>query len=248
VGGDLTGRIRFPLLASFARPLCDTDPVANSAATRDNAALAHQLAEAARTEIDPWPTWPGGWPNEADTALIDAVFSTRARYETVVRPLLGRWHDSGLGSGRLSSLLACGPDKLAEVLKNRQLVPGSSQDRPTKVEAVLDVAARMVGEQLDTPEEIRAAAAEGHTQVRRLIQGTSGVGPAQSSYFLMLLGVSGVKADTMVTRWVERTLDSGSLPPEKVEALVVAAAKELKKPATDLDHAIWRTESSRRQG
>lgn len=245
--GDLTGRARFPLLASCDRPLCDTDPVANPAATRDNAALAHQLAEAARTEIDPWPTWPGGWPNEADTALIDAVFSTRARYETVVRPLLGRWHDSGLGSGRLSSLLVCGPDKLADVLKNRQLVPGRSHNRPTKVEAVLDVAARMVDAQLDTPEEIRAAAKD-HTHVRRLIQETSGVGPAQSSYFLMLLGVSGVKADTMVTRWVERTLGSGSLPPEKVEALVAAAAKELKKSATDLDHAIWRTESTKRRG
>lgn len=64
----------------------------------------------------------------------------------------------------------------------------------------------------------------------------------------MLLGVSGVKADTMVTRWVERTLGLDSLSPEKVEALVIAAAKELKKPATDLDHAIWRTESTRRRG
>jgi hypothetical protein len=246
-GGDLTNWGPFPFGDSGDKLICDTAPVANSAADRDNAALAHQLAEAARTEIDPWPTWPGGWPNEADTALIDAVFSTRARYETVVRPLLGRWHDSGLGSGHLSSLLACGPDKLAEVLKNRQLVPGRSHNRPTKVEAVLDVAARMVEAQLDTPEEIRAAAAGDHTYVRRLIQGTSGVGPAQSSYFLMLLGVSGVKADTMVTRWVERTLTLGSLPPEKVEALVVAAAKVLKKSATDLDHAIWRTESTSRR-
>ena len=33
-----------------------------------------------------WPKWRGGWPNRADLALLDAVYSTRKRYETSVIP------------------------------------------------------------------------------------------------------------------------------------------------------------------
>ncbi len=29
---------------------------------------------------DQIPAWPGGWPDEIDAALIDAVFSVRAHY------------------------------------------------------------------------------------------------------------------------------------------------------------------------
>jgi hypothetical protein len=209
--------------------------------------LARRLADGARRQIDPWPTWPGGWPNDADTALLDAVFSTRARYDTVVRPLLQRWHDSGLSSGALSSLLAAGPDTLTKTLQNRQLVPGRSTNRLTKDAAVLDIASRMVDADLDAANDIKAAAVADPARVRNLIQETPGVGPAQSAYFLMLLGVPGVKADTMVTRWVERALDTGPLTPHQIESLVAAAAELLDVPSTELDHAIWRTESTRRR-
>ena len=29
---------------------------------------------------DAWPEWQGGWPGEMSTALLDAVYSVRARY------------------------------------------------------------------------------------------------------------------------------------------------------------------------
>jgi hypothetical protein len=29
-------------------------------------------------ELGEWSEWPGGWPAEADVAMIDAVFSTSA--------------------------------------------------------------------------------------------------------------------------------------------------------------------------
>ena len=41
-------------------------------------------------------TWPGGWPGEIEAALIDAVFSIRARYgtgENGVRGVVKRWRD-----------------------------------------------------------------------------------------------------------------------------------------------------------
>src|SRR5215203_2514757 len=52
-------------------------------------------------------SWPGGWPGEADTAIVDAVFSTRANYRTTVLPLVRRYRqwDQRPASGRASALL-----------------------------------------------------------------------------------------------------------------------------------------------
>jgi len=33
-----------------------------------------------------WPKWEGGWQGRADLALLDAIYSTRQRYETAVLP------------------------------------------------------------------------------------------------------------------------------------------------------------------
>jgi hypothetical protein len=46
-----------------------------------------KLLQSIENEIGGWAAWPGGWPEDADIALIDAVFSARTKYEAVVRPL-----------------------------------------------------------------------------------------------------------------------------------------------------------------
>jgi hypothetical protein len=65
-------------------------------------------------------------------------------------------------------------------------------------------------------------------------------------YLLMLLGHSGVKADTWIVRFVEDALGRRSSPKE-AEALINAAAADLAVDATALDHAIWRHMSTRRR-
>lgn len=71
-----------------------------------------------------------------------------------------------------------------------------------------------------------------------------GLGGVTWTYLLMLLGHSGVKADTWVVRFVEEGLGRPSSAKE-AEALVAAVAADLGVQATALDHAIWRHMSSR---
>lgn len=69
--------------------------------------------------------------------------------------------------------------------------------------------------------------------------GTKGLGPVTWEYFLMLVGHDGVKADTLVTRFVAEAL--GRRPTvDEVGQLVTAAAQDLDMSASDLDHTIWR--------
>ena len=197
-------------------------------------------------EIGEWAAWPGGWPDEADTALIDAVFSARARYETVVRPLVDRYRGwDGRRPGRdLNALLTVDRDELFSRLDNRQVVPGGSG--ALKVDAVLETAATMVGEGLNSPSEIRVAAGENPWTVRTIMQRTRGVGVATSSYFLMLMGIEGIKADTMVVGFVESALDR-PVGQKEAEKLVGLASERLSCKRIDLDHAIWRHESDLRR-
>jgi hypothetical protein len=213
-------------------------------------AIANVLVDRLNERIGDWDLLPDGWHDDADLALVDTVFSTRARYDTTVLPLVRRWKDAPdrPPGRRLSSLTAAGREILASVVRNNQLVPGRSPTRLRKVDAVLDVAARIVAEGLDTPDQIRSRAAQGVPELRKLIQVTPGVGPAQSAYFLMLLGIQGVKADTLVSSWVESAVDSGALSQQQVEEVVTLAAASLAKDPILVDYAIWRAESTRRQG
>lgn len=202
-----------------------------------------QLVKAVREALgDDLATWPGGWSNEVDTCIVDAVFSTRANYRTTVLPLVRRYRDwPERPAGRTASSLAqIDTDALINVT-NRQLVPGRNPHRLLKAAAAKQVAANLAGSELNTAAELVGADPR---YVRAVIQRTVGVGPAQSSYLLMLLGIDGVKADTLVTAFVRDHVPEAN--PSTIESLVTAAAKRMKIRATDLDHAIWRYESDKR--
>lgn len=58
--------------------------------------------------------WPGGWPDEIEAALIDAVFSVRARYgsrerKTGVFGAVTRWRDHRAASANDLRVLADTP-------------------------------------------------------------------------------------------------------------------------------------------
>lgn len=210
--------------------------------------LAAQLSAA--TQSITWREFRG-WPDDADAALVDTVLSTRSRYTTTVLPRVHAWIDSPLRpAGRgLQAIVAAGPDVLATVLNTRQFVPGRSRKRLTKIAAIVDVATRLSTDEhrLNTADDLRAAAHADCAGLRHLIQQTRGVGPAQSSYFLMLLGVQGVKADTLVTSFVARHVESPRpLGSHDIEAIVAATARRLGRTPIELDHAIWAKESEAR--
>jgi hypothetical protein len=194
-----------------------------------------------------WTT-PDGWPGEADSSLVDSIFSTRAKYEVVVRPLVERFRESELRdpSGSLATLASVSSEALMNVVKNRQNVPGRSPDRLSKVDAVRAVASLLVAQKWSTPSQIIDAAITFPKEFRATFIKTSGVGQAQYSYFLMLLGIPGVKPDTLVTAWVERELGLSSVSQKDIQRIVVEAAQQISIDATTVDHTIWSEESKAR--
>lgn len=218
--------------------------------------LARTLRVRLEQEIDPWPTWRGGWPGESDTALDDAVFSTRTKYEPTVLSIVGRWREArnGLGPQALgvSAFRRIGRARLHEIIDNDQVAPGT---KTLKVDVVLELAELLLNHSppLDTASEITRHAATHTKELRHLLQSVPGVGRATSAYFLMLLGVEGVKADTLVTAWVSARLQEHPstcrpLSQAEVEDIVRHTARLMGKSLIDVDHAIWRTESTRRAG
>ena len=64
------------------------------------------------------------------------------------------------------------------------------------------------------------------------------------TYFLMLCGVPGVKADRMIVRYVSEALGR-SVDSRTAAVLVGAVADQMPVTRSKLDHAIWRKESGR---
>jgi hypothetical protein len=60
-----------------------------------------------------------------------------------------------------------------------------------------------------------------------------------ATYFLMNLGIPGVKADVMVKRFVEAALGAATSA-ENAANLVTNAADNLNADVIRLDHAIWK--------
>lgn len=187
--------------------------------------------------------FPEGWPGNVELALIDTVLSIRAVYgvtaDTGVRGAIKRykaaterteWDD-------LKALGTADPVWLSEVLSNRQ-----KTGRVLKAEAIVSAAGRLADAGVLHSEDVDR---NSDTQ-RRAYCGTRGLGPVTWQYFLMLVGHDGVKADTLVTRFVTEALGRKS-DSETVARLVTKAAADLDMPAADLDHSIWRHMSSPRR-
>lgn len=188
---------------------------------------------------DEWATWPGGWPGQAELAVIDAVFSVQARYGTEttgVRRCISRWRDHrGVGTSPLDDLrrladLADRPDELARIFDNGSKLPGGT----TKSHAVALAAQQLI----DAGATSSADLTHDRSELRHAWCSVHGLGDVTWTYALMLLGVQGVKADTMIRRFVSDATgrDAGT---KDAQRLIQAAAGKLGVDAIQLDHAIW---------
>ncbi|GGL98834.1 hypothetical protein [Nakamurella endophytica] len=182
-----------------------------------------------------WAKWPGGWPGEVEVALIDAVLSIRARYgspDTGVRGAIGRYRNHSGRSGHLddlSALAATDPAELAATLHNRQKVSGTF-----KADLIVLAAQGLLASGVDHAEDVHGDSAD----QRRAYTRIHGLGPVTWEYFTMLLGHPGVKADTWIVRFVQQAIGRSASAGEAA-ALVKAAAAQLEKESSHLDHAIW---------
>ena len=193
---------------------------------------------------EPWAEWPGGWPDEVEAALIDAVLSIRANYgsssSTGVRGAVRRYRDE-VGGGPLNDLArlaAYSPAQLESVLKNQQKTSGVSKAQAITEAANALIAAGVTKAEHVSPEDHRSA----YTRVQ-------GLGKVTWEYFTMLLGHPGIKADTWITRWVSDAVGADrQLTSAHANELLKQAATELGIDAggaerpnlTQLDHAIWK--------
>jgi hypothetical protein len=205
--------------------------------------------EAVLGKPEDWPKWRGGWLHRADLALLDAVYSTRQEYETTVLPKVLKWRDK-YAQPRQPELEYLAQLSAAEIQNafGANRLPGVKPSR-YKSEGVIETAKRLVSlsPQLASAEMIVEAVNHGHSKsVRSELERTKGVGPATSSYFLILLGVDGVKVDTLLGRWVRRETKDELIRNEEIEALVGKVATDhFNVNKQQLDYAIWRHESTK---
>ncbi|MGX1739815.1 hypothetical protein ACWIB8_11730 [Corynebacterium flavescens] len=187
----------------------------------------------------------GGYPQEISTALIDAVFSIQAKYDSAtpgkgVRnrvQVFRSAHPDVVNS--LSALVDLGVERLVQIM-------GSGKTgRRLKAGAVLEAAAGYAALGVDSADDFRSL---DPVTVRPIYTNVQGLGYVTFEYFTMLLGIPGVKTDIMVKRFIAEALSSAGL--ENVDAkrtrqLVEEAhfATCLGKDLTHFEHAIWLSQS-----
>lgn len=187
---------------------------------------------------DTWKPWPGGWPEQIEAALIDAVLSIAAQYgtpENGVRGAVARYR-AAVGSERpndLAQLAAYDPEELQSVL-NDQMVSGR-----TKASAIVEAAGNLLGKEVKSASDLDPH----NPEQKRAYTAVHGLGPVTWEYLGMLLGKPGVKADRWILRFVSRGLGR-DLSPTEARSLLHEVADHLDATPTELDHAIWAYERS----
>jgi hypothetical protein len=179
--------------------------------------------------------WPGGWPSEIEAALIDAIFSIRARYgnrskRTGVYGAVARWREHRKPPADDLRILAATPEPQLRDITNSGRLAGR-----TKAQVVLDAAKALV--EVGVVHSVHLKNRE--DEARKAYLSVKGCGPVTWAYFRMLLGHDDVKADTWVTRFVQDKLP-GVTTHTEVSRLVHRVASRLEVDARQLDHAIWR--------
>lgn len=204
-------------------------------------------------EPENWPMWRGGWLNRADLALLDAVYSARQRYETTVLPKVKEWRARYPmpATPELDYLSRIDEREIREVFGETVMPGGRGPARQRKKKSVgsVETAKRLCASepQLASARDIvTEVSLNGSERTLALLRETKGIGPATASYFLILLGISGVKVDTLLGSWVKSQLGNPSLTDYAINALVTEVAYGFKREAHELDYAIWRHESVRR--
>ncbi len=179
--------------------------------------------------------YPGGWPSEIESALLDAILSIRARYgapDSGVRGAVQKWRTHRLPDrpDDLQVLAKGSGPEISSILGNRQVLSGGS----FKTDAAIQAASRLGAAGVQHAADLDPSSAE-H---RQAYVGVKGLGPVTWSYFCMLLGHQDVKADVWIVRVVEQALGAPATP-EHARQVVVDSARELHVEPRVLDHALW---------
>ena len=211
---------------------------------------------------------PAGY-RDSSLALIDAIFSMQARYESVLTIVhrYAAWanievaglpidagepdqHDLGALGALIGDLE--GEDLAREVFGSRAKSPSSNR---LKAALVVDAASRLRSPPVNVVarqdvEQMPAGAR--HLEQKRAWASVVGLGPITFEYFRMLCGAESSKPDIMVVRWLEAT--TGRRPTwqqalVQIRELTDALEQHWGQPVSQraVDHTIWLHQSGRQQ-
>lgn len=201
---------------------------------------------------------PDGYPESLALCIIDAIYSTGARYSSVIN-VVQRYrqyraaHEGNAETDGTTELTQSfeelgGPDPWATQIGNRRPT-STSKGAPLKSVAIAHIARELDGLAIKSAADLRAAAADGTLAgPERVWRGAPGQGSGLTwDYGLMLARVPGVKADRMVIRYAARAVgrSAARLSPTEAAGLVKKVAGLKGWDVIRLDHAIWRFESGR---
>lgn len=203
------------------------------------------VAEVAKLGDAEFTAYSGGWAGYVGAALVDAVFSIRAKYEAKdpTKGVIGRVkifnaeHPEAMND--LSKLAALSEQELLDIMGR-----GRTGSR-TKAACVIEAAEalRALEPSIVTADDLLAA---DPYAVKTAYTGVNGLGWVTCEYFQMLLGKPGVKADRMIVGFVNAALTEAGLEtegPHEARELVLAAHETDDRGAASLthyEHAIWR--------
>ena len=208
-------------------------------------------------EREQWAQWPGGWPDDIESALVDAVFSARAVYRSgygrgIYASVVAWQHRRKRCTYSLDALLAeidaAGVPGWTDSFGNHQVAPRRPTTAPlgrSKAAALREAAWTLRQENINAAGHVTTVNA---AMVKLALLSVPGIGYATVNYFLMLLGVPGIKPDRMIHRFLQ---DATGHPftNTHAEQVLRAAAELLRAEPHEFDHAIWGYQSTRaRQG
>lgn len=187
----------------------------------------------------------GGYPQEISTALIDAVFSIQAQYDSAtpgkgVRNRVQAFRSENPGViNDLSALGDLGAERVVQIMGE------GKTGRRLKAGAVLEAAAGYVAIGVNSADDFRGLDL---ATAKRVYTGVQGLGYVTFEYFTMLLGIPGVKADVMIKRFITEALSTAGLESvdgQTARQLVAEAhtATGLGEDLTYFEHAIWLSQS-----
>jgi hypothetical protein len=217
------------------------------------AAVLRHLAELG----DPVDWKPAPEYRSMALSVLDAIWSIGVRYGGVLN-VIARYSAARVEQGAdpqvdtPSDLVAfidgCGSaEEFAASVANRQRT--SSTNGILKADAVRQAATLLVTQNVETPAVLRSLDSVARQRLEERWRGIRGQASGLSwDYFVMLNGMSGVKADRMIRRFVAEALDlrESDVPPARARTLVVAASDELGIDARVTDFAVWEAMSARK--
>lgn len=217
-------------------------------ATTEKPNMTALLSAVDSLPLEFFTAYRGGYPNSIGLALVDAVYSIQASYDSEHpgKGVLNRVKQFRSDHSNAVDDLRVLAD-LDEHAIQKVMGEGKTSQR-TKSGAVLEAARALTA--LDPP-IIQAAdfTAERRGDARRAYTRVHGLGKVTFTYFTMHLGVPGVKADSLLTRFVARHAygdESLKLGSDHVVALVNQAYEsrpQIAETVTHFEHALWRAES-----